>query len=84
MNFMSTFISSIRSLISFNTFGLHKDLPALIAFKDDRESLNIVMFLIKLLCLEKSKAQARLSFIAISSAENIGLLKLYDDELFLD
>ena len=81
---MSTFISSIRSLISFKTFGLHKDLPALIAFKDDRESLNIVMFLIKLLCLEKSKAQARLSFIAISSAENIGLLKLYDDELFLD
>jgi len=76
VNFMSTFISSIRSLILFNTLGLHKDLRTLIAFKDDRESLNIAMFLTKLLCLEKSKAQAKLSFIAISSAENI--LKLSD------
>jgi len=74
MSFMSTFISLIRSLILFNTLGLHKNLPVLIAFKDDRKSLNIAMFLTKLLCLEKSKSQARLSFIAISSAEN--MLKL--------
>jgi len=67
-------MSSTRSLISFKVLGLQEDLPALIAFKDDSESLNIAMFLTKLSCLKNSKAQARLSFIAINSAENIGYL----------